>query len=255
MTATFNCSYGNSGYGDLGYGFLGSLARPATYRRASRADLSAGSGGGRLRSAEFGPATGREPLRRADHSRSFDALGANSSLHEADEQGSDEGQGGQAGAPRSSPSCADADRPPRGSHPLGLSQVPLAGSVLPLLADTIHRGYPPRHYTGGHRAHDSSLLVSPVPRHRRTRRDRRLARLDHRPARRGLVGVASIPAGHHAGADHRRVQLPSPVHALRRRAGVDVAPVAGGPLRLVPGDQNPCPRQCRAARRRDRLAG
>src|SRR5512135_1714250 len=101
MTATFHYAYGNRGYGNSGSGFLGSLARSAVDRRASHADLPTGSGGGRLRVADLGQATGREAIHRVDHLRSFDAFGTDSSLREAGRQGSGQGQRGQAGASRS----------------------------------------------------------------------------------------------------------------------------------------------------------
>src|SRR5512135_1489021 len=255
MTATFHCAYGNGVYGDSGYGFLGSLARSAADRRASRADLPTGSGGGRLRVADLGQATGREAIHRGDHPRSCDAFGTDSSLREAGRQGSGQGQRGQAGASRPSPPRAAADRPLRRAHALGLSQVPRAGPTLPFRADAGRRGHPRRHHAGGHRTYDSSLLVPAVPRHGRAGRARRLAWLVHRPARRGAVGLAPLPAGYHAGADRRRVQFPPSVQALSRRPGVDVAAVAGGPFGLVPGNPDPGPPKRRAARRRDRLAG
>src|SRR5512135_421571 len=118
-----------------------------------------------------------------------------------------------------------------------------------------HPGHRRRHHAGGHRTYDSSLLVPAVPRHGRAGRARRLAWLVHRPARRGAVGLAPLPAGYHAGADRRRVQFPPSVQALPRRPGVDVAAVAGGPFGLVPGNPDPGPPKRRAARRRDRLAG
>src|SRR5437764_1169452 len=82
-----------------------------------------------------------------------------------------------------------------------------------------------------------------------------LARLDHRAARRGPVGLAALPAGHHAGAGRRRVQLPPPLQALPGRAGADVAPTPGALAGLVPGDPDAGPGQRRVACRRDRLAG
>ena len=75
MTLTFHWTYSNGGYGDSGYGFLGSLARSSVDRRASRADLPTGSGGGRLRVADLGQTTGREAIHRVDHLPSFGAFG------------------------------------------------------------------------------------------------------------------------------------------------------------------------------------
>ena len=150
---------------------------------------------------------------------------------------------------------ADADRPSGGTPIVGMSQVPRTGSTLPILADPGHRGHPRRHHTGGDRTYDSSLLVPPVQEHRRAGHARRFAWLDNRPAGRRALGLAALSAGHHAGADHRRVQLPPPVQAVFRWPGTDVAPAAGNPLGLVPGNPGPSPRQRRAPRRRDRLAG
>ena len=251
---TMNCVYGDQGYGDPRCGCFAVLARSGTDRRASHADLSARPGGGRLRASGLGQATGRETGRRGV-ARSCGTFGTNSALRQGCRQAAGQSQRCQAGTSWTSSTTAAADRLPGGSQAFGLSQVPWSGSSLPVAADPGHRRHSRRHHAGGDRAHDPSLLVPSVPQHRRAGRARRLARFDHRPAGCRPLGLAPLPAGHHSGPDHRRVQLPSPVQAFFRWLGADVAPAAGDPLGLVPGDPGPSPQHRRAPRRRDWVAG
>ena len=202
-----------------------------------------------------GQATDREVGPCADGHRPVGTFGSNPALCQAVRQGAGQSQRGQAGTSRSASATADADRPPRGTHARGLSQVSGAGATLPWFADPRHRGHPRRHHAGGHRTHDPSLLVPTVSHRRRTDGPRRLARLLDRPAGRGPLGVAALLAGHDTGPDPRRVQLPPPVQAVFRRPDRDVAAVAGDPPGLGSRNPDPGPPKRRVARRRDRLAG
>jgi hypothetical protein len=130
MTASSHWVRGDDGYGHSGYGCLAGPARSAPDGWASRTHLSAGPGGGRLRAAELGQAIGREAVRRDDRPRSLGPFGANSTVRQADPQGSVPGQRGQAGTSRPSAPHADPRRPPRGAHPLGLPPMPRARSDL-----------------------------------------------------------------------------------------------------------------------------
>ncbi len=82
--------------------------------------------------SDLGQAIGREAGRRATTPDPVGTFGTNSALRQADRQGAGQSQRCQAGTSRSSSTRAAADRPPRGAHALGLSQVPRAGSSLPL---------------------------------------------------------------------------------------------------------------------------
>ncbi len=130
-----------------------------------------------------------------------------------------------------------------------------AGAALSRRAHAGHRGHPRRHHPGGHRAHHPPVLVPAVPRYRRAGGHRCLAGLVHRAAGGGAVGLAALPAGRHAVADRRRLQLPPALQALLRRPGADVATTPRDPPGLGPGDPVPGAGQRGAARGRDRLAG
>lgn len=250
-TASFHYPHGNEGYGHPGHGSVADPLGSAIDGRAGRADFSAKSRGGCLRTLDLG----RETSRLARRHRPLGAFGADAALRLADRQGTGQVQRGEGGTSRSASVRADVDRPSRGTHPLGLPQVSRAGATVPGFANAGRRGHSHRHHAGGHRTHDPSLLVSPLQDHRRAYRARCLAGLHDRPAGRGALGLAALPAGHDAGASHRCVQLPSPVQAVLRRPDPDVAAVAGGSPGLVPRDRDSALRQRGVACRRDRVAG
>jgi hypothetical protein len=220
-------------------------------RRAGPRDLSPGRGGGRLRAAHLG----QEGRPDGEGSGTHHALGDDPGLPEADGQGPAEAPRPQGRPCRQSAAAAGAHRPPRRTHARHLPVVSGAGHALSGRAHPVDRRHSRRHHPGGDRAYDPSLLVPAVPADGGAPGARRPARRDAGLARPGAVGLAALRPGQHAGPGRRSLQLPPAAAVDGRRAGPDVVPTPGGPVRLVRADPGRGPRRRRAARRRDRLAG
>ena len=233
------------GHGGRFYGCCGKEARCAAegsgrtaYRGTSTRHLSSGRGGGRLLAADVVGTTGGNA---APGSRSVHPFGHGAAVSKTGEIARQKAARTQSRPSRQSPPDARSHRSASEPSPGSLSA--LLGSVEALRgnAHALYGRHSRRHQAGGHRTHDPSRLVSPLPENRRAGGSRRPAARHLGQPHVGHDVLASLRLGQHALADRRRFQLPLPNEVDAGRSDADVVSDAGRPLSLVRADCRPKP--------------